>query len=220
MIRMQNNFQFTQAIIHDIPQTKRGHERCVSLLESATELFLNRGYDAVSLDDIVNHAGGSKASIYKYFGNKDGLFKAICDYRRMQFFKDISISYNQESSDLRTNLINTLLNFNLHIQKPENASFMKLVMEQGQRNSELARYIHDNGPLKIQQIVANVLQQAHEDGLLYCENPLYSAQLYFGILRNLEWRIIIGVPLEQDDQETLKYINYAVDRFLDGHQKG
>jgi TetR/AcrR family transcriptional repressor of adeIJK operon len=37
----------------DIPPTKRGHERCVALLVSATELFLERGYDAVSLDDIV-----------------------------------------------------------------------------------------------------------------------------------------------------------------------
>ena len=215
---MLNNFQFLTAT-HDVPQTKRGHERCVALLESATELFLSRGYDAVSLDDIVNHAGGSKASIYKYFGNKDGLFKAICDYRRTQFFKDISITYEQESVDLRTNLINTLLNFYTHIQKPTNCSFMKLLMEQGQRNSDIARHIHENGPLKIQQVVANSLKQAHEDGLLYCENPLYSAQLYFGILRNLEWRLIIGVPIDEDEQEVRKYISYAVDRFLDGHQK-
>ena len=63
----------------DFPQTKRGHERRLALLISANDLFLERGYDAVSLDDIVNHAGGSKASIYKYFGNKEGLFTAICD---------------------------------------------------------------------------------------------------------------------------------------------
>ncbi len=215
---MLNTFQFQTS--HDIPATKRGHERCVALLESATELFLSRGYDAVSLDDIVNHAGGSKASIYKYFGNKDGLFKAICDYRRIQFFEDISVTCDQKSIDLRTNLVTTLLNFYAHIQKPENASFMKLIMEQGQRNPDIARHIHENGPLKIQQVVADSLKKAHESGLLYCENPLYSAQLYFGILRNLEWRIIIGVPLEQDDQEVFKYISYAVDRFLDGHQKG
>lgn len=215
---MLNTFQFQQSV-HDIPQTKRGHERCVALLESATELFLSRGYDAVSLDDIVNHAGGSKASIYKFFGNKDGLFKAICDYRRIQFFKDISRTCDQNSMDLRTNLITTLLNFYEHIQKPENASFMKLIMEQGQRNPDIARHIHENGPLKIQQVVADSLKQAHENGLLFCENPIYSAQLYFGILRNLEWRIIIGVPLDQNDQEVLNYVNYAVDRFLDGHQK-
>ncbi len=59
----------------------------LAFLLSANELFLQHGYDAVSLDDIVNHAGGSKASIYKYFGNKDGLFTAICDYRRELFLK-------------------------------------------------------------------------------------------------------------------------------------
>lgn len=79
----------------DIPPTKRGHERCVALLVSATELFLERGYDAVSLDDIVQHAGGSKASIYKYFGNKEGLFKAICDYRRDKFFRIFTFPLNK-----------------------------------------------------------------------------------------------------------------------------
>lgn len=59
----------------------------MALLLSANELFLDKGYDAVSLDDIVQHAGGSKASIYKYFGNKEGLFTAICDYRRELFLK-------------------------------------------------------------------------------------------------------------------------------------
>ena len=68
------------------PQTRRGQERRLALLICATDLFLERGYDAVSLDDIVNHAGGSKTSIYKYFGNKEGLFTAICDYRREVFF--------------------------------------------------------------------------------------------------------------------------------------
>ncbi len=76
-------------LVCEKPQTRRGIERRLALLLSATELFLEKGYDAVSLDDIVNHAGGSKTSIYKYFGNKDGLFTAICDYRREMFFKDI-----------------------------------------------------------------------------------------------------------------------------------
>ena len=66
------------------PQTRRGQERRLALLICATDLFLERGYDAVSLDDIVHHAGGSKTSIYKYFGNKEGLFTAICDYRRQE----------------------------------------------------------------------------------------------------------------------------------------
>lgn len=108
-----------EPIARDLPQTRRGHERCVALLESGAELFLEFGYDAVSLDDIVNHAGGSKASIYKYFGNKEGLFKAICDYRRDQFFNDICQSFNSEQSDFRSYLITTLMNFQAHLLLPE-----------------------------------------------------------------------------------------------------
>jgi AcrR family transcriptional regulator len=215
---MPDPFQF-EFSAHDVPQTKRGHERCVALLESATELFLSRGYDDVSLDDIVNHAGGSKASIYKYFGSKEGLFKSICDYRRIQFFEDISITCDQKSDNLRVNLINTLINFYIHIKKPENARFVRLIMEQGQRNPEIARHIHESGPILIQKVIANSLEEAHKQGLLYCENPIYSAQLYFGILRNLEWRLVMGVPFDENDQDIINYISYAVDRFLDGHQK-
>lgn len=204
----------------DLPQTKRGHERCVALLDNATELFLKYGYDAVSLNDIVQHAGGSKASIYKYFGNKEGLFKAICDYRRDQFFKDIHLPFkHQGNEDLQTYLVKTLLCFHQHIQIPSNAAFMRLVLEQTQRNSEIALHIHEGGPQMIQRSIAEVLKQAHEQGLLECPNPMFSAEFFFGILRNLEWRILMGVPLSKTDQEMSEYINYCVERFLDGHQK-
>lgn len=203
----------------DMPQTRRGHERCIALLDSATALFLERGYDAVSLDDIVQHAGGSKASIYKYFGNKEGLFKAICDYRRDQFFQDISLPFQYQPDDLHSYLVHTLFNFHQHIKIPSNAAFMRLILEQSQRSPDIALHIHEHGPKLIQSSIADVLSQAHQQGVLCCPEPMYSAQLFFGILRNLEWRILMGVPIEETDQETTKYISYCVDRFLDGHQK-
>lgn len=207
-----------EPLSREIPQTKRGHERCLALLLSANTLFLERGYDAVSLDDIVHHAGGSKASIYKYFGNKEGLFTAICDYRREQCFNDICIPYDPLSSSLRDYLINTLLNFYDHIKKSENTAFMRLVFEQAQRNPELAVSIHEKGPKKVQLDIANALEKADQKGVLTCKNPLFSAQLYFGILRNVEWCILMGISADESDQETTDYIVYSVDRFLGGHQ--
>lgn len=189
-----------EPIGRDTPQTKRGHERCLSLLLSANELFLERGYDAVSLDDIVHHAGGSKASIYKFFGNKEGLFTAICDYRREQFFKDICVPFEQGKDDLHSYLVQTLMNFKHHLVLPENAAFLRLILERTQRSPELALYIH-------------------EQGLIKCQQPIYSAQLYFGIIRDIEWRVLMGIPVQENDQETIEYINYCVDRFLEGHQK-
>jgi AcrR family transcriptional regulator len=202
----------------DQPQTRRGHERCLALLLSANELFLERGYDAVSLDDIVNHAGGSKASIYKFFGNKEGLFTAICDYRREQFFTDICRPFNCELDDLRQYLIQTLINFQRHIVLPQNAAFLRLILEQAQRNPALADYIIEQGPKHIQCSISNALTQAHDAGLINCPRPDFSAQFYFGIIRELEWRILMNMKVDEDEQETINYIHYCVDRFLDGHQ--
>ncbi|SPL69020.1 TetR/AcrR family transcriptional regulator [Acinetobacter stercoris] len=203
----------------EFPQTRRGHERRLSLLLSANTLFLERGYDAVSLDDIVNHAGGSKASIYKYFGNKEGLFIAICDYHRELFFKDICVPFNPEIDDLKNYLVETLINFYRHIIDPEHTAFMRLVMEQSQRNPDIARYLHEKGPKFIQMTIANILSRAVEQGKLVCPNPLYSGMFYFGILRNCEWRIMMGLNEQFPEQEMIEYIKYCVDRFLDGHQK-
>ncbi len=201
------------------PQTRRGIERRLALLLSAYQLFLEKGYDAVSLDDIVQHAGGSKASIYKYFGNKDGLFTAICDYRREQFFKDICMPFDVEQSNLRSYLIQTLLNFQRHLVIPENAAFLRLIIEQTQRSPELALYIHEQGPKHIQNSIAYALTKAEQAGLIKCEQPLSSAKFYFGIIRNYEWRVLMGIEIQENEQEITDYIQYCVDLFLASHQR-
>src|SRR5260370_40312131 len=49
-------------------------ERIVRL---AAPLFLKKGYDNVSIDEIIGVVGGSKATIYAWFGGKEGLFEAV-----------------------------------------------------------------------------------------------------------------------------------------------
>src|ERR1700759_2446749 len=52
----------------------RGEVRNNKLQKVAADLFLKRGYEGVSLDKIVELAGGSKRTIYSEFGGKCGLF--------------------------------------------------------------------------------------------------------------------------------------------------
>ena len=201
------------------PQTRRGQERRLALLVNACDLFLERGYDAVSLDDIVNHAGGSKASIYKYFGSKEGLFTAICDYRREVFFKGVCVPYIAEKIDLKNYLNQTLIRFYQHIIKPENIAFMRLFTEQTQKDIQLAHYFYDQCALNIQNTIAFALGQANDLNAIYCSNPHFSAMMYFGILRDVEWRLLMGLEVSANDAEITDYINYSVDLFLKAHQK-
>src|SRR6201986_1801194 len=52
----------------------RGEVRNSKLQKVAAELFLRRGYEGVSIDKIVEVAGGSKSTVYSEFGGKCGLF--------------------------------------------------------------------------------------------------------------------------------------------------
>jgi AcrR family transcriptional regulator len=50
------------------------------LLETATELFAEKGYAATSVREIVEKAGVSKPVLYYYFKSKEGLFYAIMEW--------------------------------------------------------------------------------------------------------------------------------------------
>nr|WP_240775447.1 TetR/AcrR family transcriptional regulator [Photobacterium damselae] len=47
-------------------------EKKKKIIEVATELFIEHGYKDTSLDQIVAVCGGSKQTLYRYFGNKEG----------------------------------------------------------------------------------------------------------------------------------------------------
>ncbi|WP_111511953.1 TetR/AcrR family transcriptional regulator [Mycobacterium kyogaense] len=57
------------------------------LLDSAEELFADRGYFGVSVRDITDHAGTRLAAVSERFGGKEALFRAVL-LRRIQPLND------------------------------------------------------------------------------------------------------------------------------------
>src|SRR5262245_39260887 len=52
-------------------------ERRQALLEAARAVFLEKGYANATIDAVVERAGGSKATVYGLFENKEGLLAAL-----------------------------------------------------------------------------------------------------------------------------------------------
>jgi AcrR family transcriptional regulator len=63
---------------------KRAQETRKRIFDSALELFQERGYDNVSVDDIAARAGTAKGSFYTYFGTKSDIiieeFRSLDEY--------------------------------------------------------------------------------------------------------------------------------------------
>jgi AcrR family transcriptional regulator len=47
------------------------------LLQAATELFLDRGFEGTSMMEVSARAGGSKQTLYNHFADKGALFSAV-----------------------------------------------------------------------------------------------------------------------------------------------
>lgn len=54
--------------------TKRGERARDKILTTATRLIAEKGYHAVSVDEIVDAAGVNKRMVYHYFGSKEALY--------------------------------------------------------------------------------------------------------------------------------------------------
>jgi AcrR family transcriptional regulator len=55
------------------------------LLELAEELFMEKGHDGFSIDDLCRAAGVSRPIVYEHFGSKDGLYVACLRRIRAEF---------------------------------------------------------------------------------------------------------------------------------------
>ncbi|MFE2752862.1 TetR/AcrR family transcriptional regulator [Actinosynnema sp. NPDC059335] len=59
-----------------------------ALLEAATRLFGERGFDHTTVRDIANLAGVNQALLFRYFGSKDALFAAVLATRSRELLED------------------------------------------------------------------------------------------------------------------------------------
>lgn len=67
-----------------------------AIIESAVQLFTDKGFADTSIEDIAKRAGIGKATVYTYFATKDEIFLNFCDESLDAAFATLQTSRNND----------------------------------------------------------------------------------------------------------------------------
>lgn len=74
------------------------------ILAVSLDLFFDKGYDAVSVQEIVEHAGITKPTLYYYFGSKYGLLEQLLEDGFSRLWEQVNPAIYSEEQDIRNKL--------------------------------------------------------------------------------------------------------------------
>lgn len=167
------------------------------ILRASLELFASEGYNATSTSKIAAHAGVSEGLIFRHFGNKEGLLKAII-YQAEEKVKEVFAEILLETDPRE--VIRKMLDFTNHVSdKKEEADFWKL---QYKIKWEIEVY-GDKKMEPVEQALSNAFKQ------LGFDQPFMEAKLLLVILDGLATRYFL-----QEDFDQASIIDFLIKKYL------
>ncbi|WP_447919252.1 TetR/AcrR family transcriptional regulator [Achromobacter aegrifaciens] len=188
--------------------TSRGEARRERLLEAATQSLLEHGYAQTSIQRVVRQAGGSAATAYQLFGNKEGLLVAVVEHElnsmRAAVFPDAMV--DQPVGPALHELARRLLSYAL---QPKSVALYRLVLSESHRLPQLAESLRLAVEVQLDAPLEQCLRQACERGELRIDDPRLAARTLGNLLNGIasHARMTGGRAdgLHDDDLATCRY---------------
>jgi AcrR family transcriptional regulator len=160
---------------------KKADERRTEILEAAQRLFMSRGYDATTVNDLISEVGISKGAFYHHFSSKDDVLSALVWNMAEQGLAVLSPIFERE--DL-TPLEKLKSFFNSGQQyKKENAPALRSIIEVLFREENLRLRLRAAEQMTeiIVPHLGRVLEEGAKTGQFDIDDPVETARLVLNL---------------------------------------
>lgn len=142
-------------------KTPKGQRRNKALISAASEIFIQHGFEGTTLDMIIERAGGSRSTLYKNFGDKEGLFAAVIETMIDDIFSDY------ETTPPVPQTIESVLSFYgarflLNVIKPQSIGLYRLILGEYNRFPEISQAFFEQGPVRSYRLLTEKLLELPE----------------------------------------------------------
>jgi TetR/AcrR family transcriptional repressor of mexJK operon len=192
-----------------------------AIREAAARLFLAKGYQDTSMDEIAAAARISKQTIYTHFASKEQLFADLVlgNAERVEEFAEAIVRTFREAEGLEDGLRGLAHLYVEFVIRPDVLQLRRLVLGEAGRFPELARSYYERVPDRVYAALASLLAELAAEGRLRLDDPGLAAQ-------HFAW-LVLGIPLDRGmflpaesagrDLDLLRLADAAVRVFLSAY---
>jgi AcrR family transcriptional regulator len=162
------------------PETLRLDRRRAAIICAARHLFVDQGYERTTLAETVARAGGSLATVYKLFGNKDGLLEAVVLETVASgeaLVRDVEASGLPPAETLRR-LAEGLYR---HFLAPDVIALVRIVIARSISEPQFARQFFERTANRTRDAVAALFARWQASGTAMNGSPTFLAEMFMGI---------------------------------------
>lgn len=134
-------------------------------LDKAIEIFWHKGYNGTSAQDLVNHLGLSRSSLYDTFGDKQKLFvKSLKRYQKQNLDSLNELFENAENiKTALTEIFKQAVIESLQDRITKGCFMVNSAVELAMHDPEIAKIVHDNQKV-VEDIFCNAVRKGQELG--------------------------------------------------------
>lgn len=185
------------------PTREEAARRETRLLDVATAMFLDGGYDGTSMDAIAAASGVGKPSLYARYGDKRALFLAVLRHRVRCWAAPIAELGPCPQHPLRLDELEPLL---VAVGRrildcsitPESVALKRVLTSQAGQFPELAATLQDAGWGALVRHVAALMRQAVDFERSAVSDPELAADLFLSlVLGRLSHEALLGIEIDR-----------------------
>ena len=201
--RMKNRRGSNEAI-----SRARGGRSREAIVDAAQRLFLERGFGAVSMDDLAAAAGVARRTLYNQFTSKEEIFREML--LRVSGQLETALPPGIETQGDVEEVLRLVARMILALHKnPEYLGFLRMVVADSRQFPWIAEEfaaVMEPQAERFTRYLAHLTAM----GILDCRNPLLAAHQFMGMLNEFSlWPWMMGregVPVSGEDvvEETIR----------------
>lgn len=185
-----------------------------AVLESALGLLVEGGERALTTAGVARAANCSKESLYKWFGDRDGMLAAMITFQSSKVRAEPWPSGASGQAALRGLLIGIAANLLRVLAGDVSLALNRLAIGQARRDeARLGGLLLDHGRRPIEARLSSLLEAGRANGLIEFSDVREAYRTFYGlVVRDMHVRLLLGDG--QEAEEPSARAAEAVDQFL------